>query len=139
MPARSSKGADLGLMANGSARPLLHAQIDVAELIGASVMLAPGLILLGPADSFAANANYGVMASIMPEGAWAALLMVLGVAWIGAILSRRLILRRAGAMCGGIVILWMAISFLLSFPGTISGTLMLIVAVGMFIARVKLR
>ena len=114
-------------------------RISVMECVGAVVVLAHGVILLAPSDMFTLNANYGVMGSLFGEEAWGALFLMFGIGWILAILSRRTVPRRFGTLFGGFLLLWTAVTFLLSFPYSVSGWLFLGNALGAFATRVELR
>lgn len=137
MPARSSKGADLGLMANGTPRP--WPRLAVIEWVCAAVLFANAVVFVIPPNTFALSINYRLMQSIAPEGAWGALLGLISALWAFAQLRRNLRLRQIAATTIGLALFWMGVSFFLSNINTTIGYTLIILGAGGLVGRVGLR
>lgn len=113
--------------------------VKTIEVALALIVLAHGVLWASPVYTFPLSANYKVMASILPEDVWAAMFLVLGVGWMAAVISKRIIPRRLGVTVGGGALLWMGATFWLSNPNTIIGWVILILGVASFVTSFELR
>ena len=82
----------------------------------AAFMVAFGLSLLGPTDSFTLSSNYAVLAKFATEIGWGYFFTIFGLVWFGIVATHNLTLRRAVAIVGALFLSWLSLSVILSNP-----------------------
>lgn len=93
---------------------------EPTELFGGLLKIGLAIILVMPLNTFGSTRVYGML-SVLPEGIWAALLLLAGTLHLRAVRTGRRSLRRTMALVGFLIWFTWSISFIEGNPANTGG------------------